>query len=342
MKPTNNQVTAFLKAPNPAARVVLIYGPDAGLVKERAQEIAKKTVAQIDDPFCVARLPADSLSDPASLYDEMASQSLVGGRRLVWIPGAPDSLSGAVSKLLADLPPSDSLLLIEAGDLDRKSKLRAAVENGPDSAFPIPCYLDDAGARARQIIDQLKEGGLTIPRDVLMELAPLLPPDRGAMRSEIEKLSLYAHGKEAVSMDDVRAIIEDAAAAAGDDLVMATASGDVKRIGPLLDHLWEEQTSAVALLRAAQRHFMRLQQARAHYDKGLSAAEAVGKLQPKVFWKMTEPMARQVSIWPVTTLGSVLERFYETEAAVKRTGTPDQVVCGQLFLRTAMLVAGRR
>lgn len=341
MKPNNSQITAFLRAPNPLVRVVLIYGPDAGLVKERAAAIARKTVADLDDPFRVARLSSEAAQEPATLADEMASLALGGGRRLVWVPRATEAMHAALAALLASLPATDALLLIEAGDLDRKSKLRAVIENGGEESYAIPCYQDDAGARARQIIDQLKEFGLAIPRDVLMEMAPLLPPDRAALRSEVAKLALYAHGKTSVTLEDVRAILQDAAEAAQDDLVMATASGDVKRVGLLLDRLAEEQTSPVSLLRAAQRHFLRLQNARAHMDKGFSAAEAVDKLQPKVFWKQRDAMIQQTATWAANELDAILARLYETEAAVKRTGAPDQILCGQLFLMIGQRAAKR-
>ena len=41
MKLTWKQIDPFLKSPDPKARVVLVYGPDDGLMRERAIMIAK-------------------------------------------------------------------------------------------------------------------------------------------------------------------------------------------------------------------------------------------------------------------------------------------------------------
>ena len=84
MKLTAARINSFLQKPDAAARAVLIYGPDAGLVRERADELAKKIVPDFNDPFRVSILTGSMVADdPARLMDEMAAQALGGGRRLV-------------------------------------------------------------------------------------------------------------------------------------------------------------------------------------------------------------------------------------------------------------------
>lgn len=322
-------------------RVVLLYGPDAGLVSERADALARKTVDDLHDPFRVTQLQASSLTDdPARLYDEAAAQALGGGRRLIRLQHAPETIASALSNFLEDPPPGDTLVLIEAGDLEKRSKLRAACESATPLAIAIPCYLEDNAQRARTVAAILEAEGLKASREVLALLAETLPPDRLVVRSEMEKLALYARGKTTVTVDDVQAALHDSSAAETDDLVHAVALGDSKRAGVLLDHLLAEHVSPVALLRAAQRHFLRLQQARAHADSGLSAKAAVGKLQPKVFWKHEDLMARQVQRWPSTALEKFLQALYDAEAAVKQTGTPDTALCAQVLLRASYGVRG--
>jgi DNA polymerase-3 subunit delta len=70
-------------------------------------------------------------------------------------------------------------------------------------------------------------------------------------------------------------------------------------------------------------------------DGGASAAEAIKKLQPPVFWKYADSMAAQLRRWPMGKLDRALQRLFESEAAVKRTGTPDTALCAQLLLSLA-------
>jgi DNA polymerase-3 subunit delta len=70
-------------------------------------------------------------------------------------------------------------------------------------------------------------------------------------------------------------------------------------------------------------------------DKGASAAEAVKKLQPPVFWKYADSMVAQLRRWPAGRIENALNRLFEAEAAVKRTGTPDTALCAQVLLGMA-------
>ena len=336
MKWSAAQASAFLQKPDPAIRVVLVYGPDAGLVSERAEALAKKTVPDLSNPFQVAVLTGPMVSDdPARLADEMAAQALGGGRRLVRIQHAADGLASALAGLLSDMPAGDSFLLIEAGELEKRSKLRALCEGDSKMAGAIACYVEEGPVRQRVIGDILQGENLRAPRDVITFLGDVLPADRLALRSELEKLALYAKGKSEVTMEDVLAVVQDAGAAEIDDLIYAVGSGDAKKSEILLDRLFAEQTSPVALLRAAQRHFLRLQWVRGQMDEGISADEAVKKLQPPVFWKYAAQMSAQVRRWPQSRISSALAKLYDAEAAVKRTGTPDVALCGQLLLGMA-------
>jgi DNA polymerase III subunit delta len=332
MKPTAAQVHSFLQKPEAKVRVVLFYGPDAGLVRERADGLARKIVKDLDDPFCVARFSGGVLSDdPARLFDEAAALPLGGGRRLVWIQHAAESLASALGAFLKDIPAGDSLILIEAGGFEKRSKLRALCE-GDGLAIAIPCYLEDNVQRQRTIAALLEGERLKAGREVLAFLAETLPPDRLALRSEIEKLALYARGQKFVTLEDARAALGDSGAAETDDLVHAVALGDMRRVAVLFDHLLAEQVSVVAILRATQRHFLRLQLARATVDGGVGAKAAIERLQPKVFWKYVEPMARQVGKWDAASIEAFLKKLYEAEASVKQTGVPDSALCSQVLL----------
>src|SRR5260370_10020527 len=84
MKLAGARVEAFLRRPDADVRAVLLYGPDAGLVRERAETVARTICPDLQDPFRVADLAAASLvADPARLADEAAQISLMGGSRVI-------------------------------------------------------------------------------------------------------------------------------------------------------------------------------------------------------------------------------------------------------------------
>src|ERR1700761_7238023 len=84
----------FSAAPPRTLRAALVYGPDSGLVQERAEKLMKSVVPDLADPFNVSDLSETVLeSDPARLADEAAAISMMGGRRVVRVRGAGNGLA---------------------------------------------------------------------------------------------------------------------------------------------------------------------------------------------------------------------------------------------------------
>src|SRR5437660_10691721 len=123
----SHQVDAFVA--RPAQPVVLVFGPDAGLVRERAQALIRASVDDVNDPFSLARLEGDDLTgEPTRLVEEANTIPLFGGRRAVWVRAGPRSnISPAVEALVASSS-SDCRVVIETGELRRNSPLRVICE----------------------------------------------------------------------------------------------------------------------------------------------------------------------------------------------------------------------
>ena len=356
MKLQGKAIEGFLARPDPKIRAVLVYGPDAGLVRDRADTLARSVVADLADPFRVAELTAKAVAGaPARLVDEVAALSLTGGRRLVRLREADDSAAAAFAALFAVAPGGDSLVVAEAGDLGARSKLRLAFEAAASGAA-LPCYMEDENALRRVMVELAAASGLVLDPDAQAFLAANLVGDRLMARSEIEKLAVYMDaspgkmnagsgrgGERRVGLEDVRAAIGDSASLLSlDDPAWAAASGDFPTLDRALGRLFAEGMAAVAILRAAQRHFQRLHWAQGEVAAGASPDAAVKALKPPVFFKMQSVFAAQLRQWPPAQLRQALERLVETEADCKRTGMPDETLTARTFFQLAAMARARR
>src|SRR5262245_29657708 len=150
MKLPPARVAAFLQRPDREIRAVLLYGPDAGLVSERANVLARTVCPDLNDPFRVTDLVGSVLAaDPARLADESAQMSLMGGRRVIRVREAADRLARLFGDFLGTAP-GDAMVVVEAGDLPGSSSLRRVFDAAPRGAA-IGCYPDTARDRAAVI-----------------------------------------------------------------------------------------------------------------------------------------------------------------------------------------------
>jgi len=192
------RVAAFLKRPPREIRAVLLYGPDAGLVRERADDLARFVCSDLHDPFRVAELSGPAVAaDPARLADETAQMSLIGGRRVVRVREAGDRLAALFREFLDDAP-GDGFIVVESGELPGSSALRR-VFDASSCAAGIGCYPDTPRERVAVIQDALKAHRIAVSGDAVRYLVEHLGGDRLLTRAELEKLALMP-ARGAVSM----------------------------------------------------------------------------------------------------------------------------------------------
>ena len=217
-------IDAFLARPDSGRPIILLYGPDAGLVRERAEALIASAVDDPNDPFSLVRLDGDELSaEPSRLVDEAMTIPMFGGRRAIRVRAGSRSFASGVDTL-ADSPLKDCRIVIEAGELRPESPLRKACERAK-TAVAIACYPDGERDIARLIDDELRAANLRIAPDARASLVTLLGGDRQASRNELRKLTLYAHGSGEVTLDDVMAVVADASELKLDPIVDGAFAG---------------------------------------------------------------------------------------------------------------------
>ncbi len=223
------EVERYLARPDASRPIVLLYGPDAGLVRERVQALIHASVEDPGDPFQSARLDGEDLAaEPMRLVEEANTVPLFGGRRAVWVRAGAHNIVSAVEALIAS-PSSDCRVVIEAGNLRTSSPLRVLCERAKN-AVALPCYPDSEGNLARLIDEEMCASGLTISADARAALVPLLGGDRLASRQEIQKVALFAGGKGKVELADVMAVVSDASSLELDEMIDAVFAGRTREL----------------------------------------------------------------------------------------------------------------
>lgn len=348
MKIKASDADRFAAKPDAKLRAVLVYGPDGGLVRERMNMLTRSVVEDLSDPFRITELgDGDLRGDPARLADEAAAIAMLGGRRVVRVRGAGDSLAKTFEGFLDD-PSGDALVIVEAGDLGPRSSLRKLFEDRGNAAA-LPCYADDAGALENVIRQRLAKDGLGIEPDALEYLIANLGSDRGVTMNELDKLCLYmgpaeAGAKRNVALADVRVSVGDNSESNLDDAVDAALGGDLPALDLALLRARGADTSPVALVNALSRRLQQLHLVLAEMETGTPADVAIRAMRPPVHFSRAALLRRQLGLWNRRKLGKAMELAMEAEFQCKTTGLPEDAICGQVLMRIAQAAraGGRR
>ena len=312
----------------PTHAIVLVYGPDRGLVSERASHIANQSGVALDDPFSAIRLDASEIeSDPPRLADEAATISMFGGKRLIWVKGTagPKYLSAVAS--LCENPPQNALVLIEAGELKKESAFRKAAEKSP-SAVTLPCYADEGRGVETLIDEMLTQNKLSINLDARQWLKARLGGDRLASRSELEKLALYTSGQSKITLDDVQQSGGDVSSLSIDAVIEAVMTGNAAAADTAFSKVITGKQPSALVLSALIRQLQTLIAMRESVERdGKSISTLVATVRPPLFGPRKDFLERALNNWPLESIGRALARLQTATLDARRKSTlEDEII----------------
>jgi len=326
-------VDGALRRPDPRIGVFLFYGPDVGLINERARALAERSVADPSDPFQLIRIDGDDIAaDPARLVDEAGTMGLFGGKRALWVRSGSRNIAPAVDAVLkSDL--QDTVIVIEGGDLQKSSPLRTLCERS-QKALALPCYADSGRDLGTVVDETLKQNGFTIGREARTALLASLGGDRLATRGELAKLMLYAKGQREITLADVDAILSDVSSLAMDSVVDAAFAGDGAGLEVGSRRLAAEGVNASTVLGAALRHALMLLPARLAVEEGRPVGAVVEGMRALHFRR--KPLVeRHLQRWTSASLTQAVAQLQQSLLDTRRLAGLDDTIAAKTLLDLA-------
>lgn len=312
-----SEADAFVSRPDPARPIVLIYGPDSGLVHERAEALVKMSVDNPSDVFSLIRIDGDELSgNPYRLVEEANTIPMFGGRRALWVKAGSRNIAPAVEAVLV-APSPDCRVVIEAGDLRKTAPLRTLCEKARNAAV-IACYADSDRDVAQVVDDELRNANLAIAPDARAALLPFLGGDRQATRNELRKLALYVHGQDRITVEDVMAVVADASAVALDNVIDAAFGGRPAEVETHFAKARGEGTAPGAIVSSALRHLSNLHRMRIAVEEGQPTTSVIESARPPIHFRRKPMIDAALRTWTAGKLLDAMSSLGDTLLETRR------------------------
>jgi len=339
MKLGFRDIEPFVKAPNPNAKIIVIYGPDDGLMRERSDIMAKTIVADVNDPFNVVDLTQDKINEtPSLLSDEAFSMSMLGDKRLIIVRSAGNKLTDALKAIEREADKLDNVILVQAGPLDTKSSLRKFAEKSK-IAVALPCYVEDEQTLGRFLQGFFTEQGYRIDRDALTLAAQVLHGDRALARNEANKITIFKGDNQSpITVKDITDCLGRGNLETLDMLTEHVASGDCRGVEKSLYLLFSEGSPSILILRSLKNYYKRLYITQAR-EKNLGLETALKKLFPPVFYKNKPAFLRHLHVWSFNRIQIALTMINEAEKSIKSGQLDDKLICNRTLLSLSKMVA---
>ena len=332
-----HEVERFLKRPDLEAGVLLVYGPDTGLVRETAQRLVRHYIGADADGMGLVTLDGNDLDgDPGRLLVEARTSSLFGEKRVVRVRNAGKSVAVPLAELASD--PSGAIVVLEAGNLAPRDALRALVE-GAKSGRALPCYADSDETISKLINESFASAGIRAEPDVATTLRDQLGNDREVTRREIEKLVLYADQSKILTREDVLTLCADNAALVLDEIADAIGTGHADKLDQALSRALAATINPQQLLSSVMLHFAQLRRWRTVVDSGAGVRDVLEGARPKPHFSRRSALEQQLRLWSDASLSIAMSRLHDATGESRKNYGRSETVVRRVFLALTQMAA---
>jgi DNA polymerase III subunit delta len=329
MKIANAQIDSYIqRISHEKIAGCLIYGPETSVVNYRFNLIAKKICPDLSDPFLVANINKERLSDNKGiLSEEFFSFSMLGGRKLIAVKDCDASAGNAIKELFSDYEfakKSDNFILIEAGDLDKSSALRKLCEENQNFAV-IACYEDDERSIKIFIENELRRREIKFTRDVTDFIYEKLGKNRQIIMSELEKISVFLGENKNLTIDLLGQTIELQAEISANEFILNFAAKKFDIATIQAEKLLKEGFEAITLIRFLSNYLQKIYQAKSDIEHGAVDFEDAVKSQ-RLFFKTEIEFRKHLKTNSFEFIKEILLKLADIEIKIKSGTMPSRLV----------------
>lgn len=326
----------FLQSGLSKTRLILVYGPDEGLVRTRVTRLSQALMGKQTDDLSVADLEAESLNgDPARLMDEANAISMFGGQRVIIVRHA-GKLAKPIWQAVFAASGLETTILFHGDDLTKTSPLRNAAE-ATSHCVAIPCYPASNEETMDRVEARCKAAGLSLTPVARSYLASLLGADFALSEQEIDKVLLYCAGNLTIDIADIEAVISDTSETGGSEPIDLAFEGAMEEIEAIALRTFREGISPAGVLTIALNHAFLLEK--------LVLARESGNLdsairQERIFFKRQTRIRRQAERWNTKLLTRAIEMLSTAQEQGRHLASLEETIAIRALWSVAL--AARR
>ncbi len=312
----------------------LVYGQNKGLVREKSQTIIN---SYKNDETEIIKFENDELiSEPGKLSNEFNTFSLTAKKKILHILNTKDNLTEIITNTVIDDQASTNLTVFETGELTPRSKLRKFFEKEKHLGI-LACYFDTEQDVKGLIETTFKKEDMLINTDISLLIAKHLGNERHIIKSELEKIILYLKDKKEFKAEDILKCLGQNEDFGFDNLNYNLCDGNVVKLDKIINQLYLQGISPIALLRSVDKHFQKILFVNQKIDSGINLNESFSKLKPPIFFLYINQFKNQVKKWKTSLCYKAIERIMETEKLCKLNSKISKIVCWRTLRNIASI-----
>ena len=290
--------------------LVLLYGKNEGLKNQTKNELLKNKIITSNYE------EKEIIDNVNNFIDTIYTKSLFENEKIVIINRATDK----ILKILSDINDKeikDLIIIIDADNLEKKSKLRSFFEKDKRCVC-VPFYPDTNQILSKIASENLRKENIPISPSDLNLIINKCNGDRKILFMELQKIEFYAKNGKKINKETISKLTNLIENHSISELVdSCLAKNKAKTINILAENNFNNE-EGVLITRVFLNKLKKILKLSVEYEKNNNLDLTISTAKPPIFWKEKEITKQQILNWRPNKIKNLLYKINNIELSIKR------------------------
>ena len=306
----------------------LFYGSNLGLIEETISKIFKpifsKNIVYHDE--------TEILNNTDQFKEAIFNKSFFENDKFIIINRASNKILDLIKEII-ESQIEDIKIIIKAGVLEKKSKLRSYFEKEKDVVV-TPFYEDNYQSLSLIIQNFLRVEKINISNENINLIIERSKGNRTNIYNELEKISSYLRSKKNINLQDLLKLTNLAEDYNVSELVEQCLSKNVKKTVNILNENNQNTDENILILRSFLGKLKRLKILKINLENTRNIDEVIASAKPPIFWKEKNLVKQQLNNWSLKDIKFLLNTVNDLELIIKKNNQISNYVTNNFILES--------
>ena len=291
-------------------KIILLYGENNGLKEEVINKLINKSSGELSK-FDESEI----IENYESFLVELLNKSLFVNSKIIIISRVTYKIISFIEEVL-ERNIDGIKIFLNAGNLDKKSKLRSFFEKSKVMAC-VPFYPDDEKGLSFFANNFLSQKKIKISREILNIILERARGDRSNLKNELEKIEALSITKKNISTDDIVQLSNLSENYNIFELVDNYLAKNQKKVSKIINENNFVNDDCILIIRTLLSRSKRLLNLKIKERQNLNKDEIINSFKPPIFWKEKVIVKKQMSEWSEEEIKNKIFKLADLEILVK-------------------------
>ncbi len=289
---------------------ILLYGNNEGLKNQTKIDLLQnKTIVSNYEEN-------EIINNPNIFFEKINSKSFFENEQIITIARVTDKIFNIINEVVGEKQ-EDLIIILDAGNLDKKSKLRSLFEKSK-KLISIPFYPDTNDTLSKLTFNYFKKKNITVSQSNINLIVDKCNGDRKILFSEIEKIENFTKSGKKINTQNILQLINLIENHNISELIdNCLANNKNKTVNILIENKLSKE-DCIIITRVFINKLKKLLNLCTEFEKNKNLNLTISGARPPIFWKDKEITKKHILNWTPKTIKETLFKVNEIELLIKK------------------------